>query len=64
MGSTSLETAKTVIKELDLPMTNEEFLEESDKEFQKLFPDTQVLPGMPFPWKWISVEKPQYFQVL
>lgn len=45
MGLQSLETAKTIIKELDLPMTVEEFLEESNKEFEKLFPDTQVLPG-------------------
>ncbi|XP_026332380.1 pseudouridine-5'-phosphatase-like [Hyposmocoma kahamanoa] len=45
MGLQSLETAKLIIKELDLPMTVEEFLEESNKEFEKLFPDTQVLPG-------------------
>lgn len=48
MGSQSHETAETVIKELDLPMTVEEFLEESNNEFQKLFPDTEVLPGMLF----------------
>lgn len=48
MGLQSLETAKIIIEELDLPMTVEQFLEESNKEFVKLFPDTQVLPGMLF----------------
>lgn len=48
MGSQSIETAKTIINELDLPMTVDEFLEESQKEFEKLFPDTLVLPGMLF----------------
>lgn len=46
MGSKSIETAKTIISELDLPLTVEEFLVESNKEFEKLFPDTEVLPGM------------------
>ncbi|CAG9138403.1 unnamed protein product [Plutella xylostella] len=45
MGSQSHETADRIIEALNLPMTREEFLEESKKQFELLFPDTKVLPG-------------------
>ncbi|XP_072933360.1 pseudouridine-5'-phosphatase-like [Epargyreus clarus] len=45
MGSQTHETANTIVKELDLPMTPEEFIIESKKQFELLFPDTEVLPG-------------------
>lgn len=39
------ETAEITISELDLPMTVDEFLIESKKQFENLFPDTKVMPG-------------------
>ncbi|KAJ0172222.1 hypothetical protein K1T71_012195 [Dendrolimus kikuchii] len=45
MGAQSHETANKIITELELPLTEEEFIQESEKEFQKLFPDTALLPG-------------------
>lgn len=45
MGLQSHETAKMIISALQLPMTNEEFMEESKKQFEMLFPDTQLMPG-------------------
>ncbi|XP_028176629.1 pseudouridine-5'-phosphatase-like [Ostrinia furnacalis] len=45
MGSQAHETAKIIVSELDLPITPEQFMEETKKQFEKLFPDTQVLPG-------------------
>ncbi|XP_061728177.1 pseudouridine-5'-phosphatase-like isoform X1 [Cydia pomonella] len=46
MGSQMHETADMIIKGLDLPMTRDEFIEASKKEFAALFPDTEVLPGV------------------
>lgn len=45
MGLQSLETAKKVVSELELPMSIEEFMEESNKQFKLLFPDAQLMPG-------------------
>lgn len=45
MGTQSLEAAKIVTSVLQLPITPEEFIEATKKEFEVLFPDTQVLPG-------------------
>lgn len=45
MGCQSQETAKMIVKELDLPMTADEFIAESKEQFQALFPDTQLMPG-------------------
>lgn len=45
MGLQTHETAKMVISELELPMSTETFIEESKKQFEILFPDTQLMPG-------------------
>lgn len=45
MGLQTLETAKMIISALELPMTTEQFIEESKKQFEMLFPDTQLMPG-------------------
>ncbi|XP_013186138.1 pseudouridine-5'-phosphatase isoform X1 [Amyelois transitella] len=45
MGSQAHETAKIVVSHLDLPVTPEEFIAQTSKEFEKIFPDTEVLPG-------------------
>ncbi|KAH9632005.1 hypothetical protein HF086_016565 [Spodoptera exigua] len=45
MGLQSHETAKMIVSELQLPMSIEEFLEESKKQFELLFPETQLMPG-------------------
>ncbi|CAH1636057.1 unnamed protein product [Spodoptera littoralis] len=45
MGLQSLETAKMIVSELELPMTIEEFIEESNKQFKLLFPEAQLMPG-------------------
>ncbi|XP_053615764.1 pseudouridine-5'-phosphatase-like isoform X1 [Plodia interpunctella] len=45
MGLQTNETANMVISSLDLPITPEEFISQTTQEFQKLFPDTEVLPG-------------------
>lgn len=45
MGSQSHETASTIISELGLPLTVEDFIQESEKEFRILFPDTELMPG-------------------
>lgn len=46
MGSQAHETAKKIVSELELPLTPEEFMAKSKIQFEQLFPDTQVLPGM------------------
>ncbi|XP_049884945.1 pseudouridine-5'-phosphatase-like [Pectinophora gossypiella] len=46
MGLQAHETAESIVKELQLPLTPDEFQEESKKQFLKLFPDTKVLPGV------------------
>lgn len=45
MGLHTRETAEAIIKELELPMTVENFLEESSQQFNNLFPESKVLPG-------------------
>lgn len=45
MGFQSHESAKTIISELNLPLTPEEFNEATKKQFELIFPDTQVMPG-------------------
>lgn len=45
MGCQSQETAKMIVKELDLPMTADEFIAQSKEQFQALFPDAQLMPG-------------------
>ncbi|XP_047537541.1 pseudouridine-5'-phosphatase-like [Vanessa atalanta] len=45
MGSQAHETAQTIVSELELPITPEEFIHESKKQFEVLFPDTNVMPG-------------------
>nr|XP_012550331.1 pseudouridine-5'-phosphatase isoform X2 [Bombyx mori] len=44
MGFQSHESAKTIISELNLPLTPEEFNEATKKQFELIFPDTQVMP--------------------
>lgn len=45
MGSQTHEAAQIVISDLNLPMTVEEFISETKEQFQKLFPETQLMPG-------------------
>ncbi|XP_046971907.1 pseudouridine-5'-phosphatase-like [Vanessa cardui] len=46
MGKQSQELASSIIKELDLPLTAEEFLFETRKIFDKLFLQSKVMPGV------------------
>ncbi|KAJ0172221.1 hypothetical protein K1T71_012194 [Dendrolimus kikuchii] len=46
MGQQSKEFAGNIISELDLPMTVDEFLEETRLIFQDLFPLCQIMPGV------------------
>lgn len=45
MGSQAHETAEMIVSELELPMTPAEFMIQSKKQFEVLFPDTEVMPG-------------------
>ncbi|CAH0731857.1 unnamed protein product, partial [Brenthis ino] len=45
MGTQTHETAERIVSELELPMTQAEFITESKKQFEVLFPDTEVMPG-------------------
>ncbi|GBP36146.1 Pseudouridine-5'-phosphatase [Eumeta japonica] len=45
MGCHAHETADKIIAALELPMNREQFMEETQKQFTCLFPDTKVLPG-------------------
>lgn len=45
MGQQSKEFAGIIIKELDLPLTVDEFLEETRKIFKELFPQSKLMPG-------------------
>lgn len=45
MGSQTQETADMMVSSLELPITPEELIEQSKKQFQALFPNTEVLPG-------------------
>lgn len=46
MGQQSKELARSIVEALDLPMTVEEFMNESRIIFEKLFPQCQVMPGI------------------
>ncbi|KAM3961240.1 pseudouridine-5'-phosphatase-like [Aphomia sociella] len=45
MGTQSHETAEIVVKSLDLPLTPEEFISQTKKQFELLFPDCKLMPG-------------------
>ncbi|CAH2095365.1 unnamed protein product [Euphydryas editha] len=45
MGTQSQETARAIVSELKLPMSPEEFIIESKKQFEVLFPDSSLMPG-------------------
>lgn len=45
MGTQAHEAAQMLITALDLPMTVDEFITETKKQFQILFPDTELMPG-------------------
>lgn len=45
MGSHASETADRIIANFNLPYTREEFMKETEKQFNVLFPDAEVLPG-------------------
>ncbi|XP_049884944.1 pseudouridine-5'-phosphatase-like [Pectinophora gossypiella] len=46
MGQQSREFAASIIQGLDLPMTVDEFLAETRKIFNELFPQCQLMPGV------------------
>lgn len=45
MGQQSREFAGNIIDELELPMTVDEFLSETKMIFEKLFPESKIMPG-------------------
>ncbi|CAF3632430.1 unnamed protein product [Rotaria sordida] len=45
MGKSSLEVGQILIRELDLPMTDDEFLMKSYEFYQEAFPSAELLPG-------------------
>lgn len=45
MGLQAHETADNIISILDLPLTREQFMAATKKQFEVLFPDSKVLPG-------------------
>lgn len=45
MGTQAHEAAQMLITALDLPMTVDEFITETKKQFQILFPHTELMPG-------------------
>ncbi|CAG4966012.1 unnamed protein product [Parnassius apollo] len=46
MGQKSEEFAASIIEDLDLPLTVEEFLTETRLVFQELFPESKIMPGV------------------
>ena len=46
MGTTCKVTADILCKLLDLPITPAQFLQEVEEEYPKLFPKTQLMPGV------------------
>ncbi|XP_031770475.2 pseudouridine-5'-phosphatase-like isoform X1 [Galleria mellonella] len=47
MGQQSKEFARIIINELDLPLTPDEFLTETRKFFNDLFPQCRIMPAVP-----------------
>lgn len=45
MGQQSKEFASTIIEDLELPLSVDEFLTESRNIFSELFPQSQIMPG-------------------
>ncbi|CAF0916171.1 unnamed protein product [Rotaria sp. Silwood1] len=45
MGKSSLEVGQILIRELDLPMSDDEFLIKSNELYQEAFPSAELLPG-------------------
>ena len=45
MGSQAQETAEIIVSDLELPISPAEFIVQSKKQFEALFPDTEVMPG-------------------
>jgi pseudouridine-5'-monophosphatase len=46
MGTTGNVTAQMICKLLDLPISSEQFIQEVEEEYPKLFPETQLMPGV------------------
>lgn len=45
MGQQSKEFATSIVEELELPMTVDEFLTETRSIFKELFPQCKIMPG-------------------
>ncbi|XP_037068800.1 pseudouridine-5'-phosphatase-like [Pollicipes pollicipes] len=45
MGKKGSEAAADIVRSLDLPLTPEEYLEQSGRIWQQLFPTTELMPG-------------------
>ncbi|XP_076324962.1 pseudouridine-5'-phosphatase-like isoform X2 [Tachypleus tridentatus] len=46
MGKTARVAAETIIFEMNLPITVEQYIELIDEEYKKVFPKTKLLPGV------------------
>ncbi|CAF1332898.1 unnamed protein product [Adineta ricciae] len=46
MGKSSLEAGRILIRELDLPITDEEYLAKSNAFYMEAFPSSELLPGV------------------
>lgn len=45
MGKTTQEGAEIIVRELQLPITPEEYIQLTKAAYAKVFPDAQLLPG-------------------
>ena len=45
MGKTTQEGAEIIIRELNLPVTTEEYIKQTKKVYAEVFPQAQLLPG-------------------
>lgn len=45
MGQQTQELANSIIQELDLPLTVDQFVSETRIVFEKLFGDSKIMPG-------------------